>query len=155
MEVILKELIDTLGEEGDVVKVKDGYARNYLLPQGKAISATKTNLAILEKAKSVIEARNLAMRTDAESIAKRIADLTVVIEQRAGEEDKLFGSVTTGDIADKLKTLGVTIDKRKIVLPEPIKTLGEYLVPVKVGYQVNTELKVQVIPFREETTPAA
>lgn len=150
MEVILKELIDTLGEEGDVVKIKPGYGRNYLLPQGKAILASKANLAILEKEKSAIEARKLAMRSDAESVAKKIAGITVVIEQRAGDEDKLFGSVTAADIAEKLGTLGVSIDKRKIVLPEPIKTLGDYTITVKVGYQVNAEMKVQVIPMGGE-----
>jgi large subunit ribosomal protein L9 len=155
MEVILRKLIDTLGEEGDVVKVKDGYARNFLLPQGLAISASKANLAILEKEKAAIEARKESMRSDAESIAKRITGITVVIEQRAGEEDKLFGSVTAADIADKLEKLGVSIDKRKVILPEPIKTLGEYLVPVKVGYQINAEVKVQVIPLGEETPAVA
>jgi large subunit ribosomal protein L9 len=150
MEVILKELIDTLGEEGDVVQIKPGYGRNYLLPQGKAILATKANLAKLEKEKSAIEARKAAMRTDSESIAKKIAGLTVVIEQRAGSEDKLFGSVTAADIADKLATLGVTIDKRKISLSEPIKTLGEYQITVKIGYQVSAEVKVQVIPLSNE-----
>ncbi len=155
MEVILRQLIDTLGEEGDVVKVKNGYGRNFLLPQGLAISASKANLAILEKEKAAIEARKEAMRSDAESIAKRITGITVVIEQRAGDEDKLFGSVTAADIADKLESLGVTIDKRKLVLPEPIKTLGEYLIPVKVGYQVNAEVKVQVIPLGIETAVVA
>jgi large subunit ribosomal protein L9 len=155
MEVILRKLIDTLGEEGDVVKVKDGYARNFLLPQGLAISASKANLAILEKEKAAIAARKESMRSDAESIAKRITGITVVIEQRAGEEDKLFGSVTAADIADKLEKLGVSIDKRKVILPEPIKTLGEYLVPVKVGYQINAEVKVQVIPLGEETPAVA
>lgn len=150
MEVILKELIDTLGEEGDVVQIKPGYGRNYLLPQGKAILATKANLAKLEKEKSAIEARKATMRTDSESIAKKIAGIAVVIEQRAGSEDKLFGSVTAADIADKLATLGVTIDKRKISLSEPIKTLGEYLITVKVGYQVSAEVKVQVIPLGGE-----
>jgi large subunit ribosomal protein L9 len=154
MEVILKELIDTLGEEGDVVQIKPGYGRNYLLPQGKAILATKANLAVLEKEKSAIEARKAAMRTDAESIAKKIAGIAVVIEQRAGDEDKLFGSVTAADIAEKLATLGVTIDKRKISLAEPIKTLGEYTVTVKVGYQVNAEVKVQVIPLGGEAAAA-
>lgn len=154
MEVILKELIDTLGEEGDVVKVKDGYGRNYLLPQGKAILATKSSLAVLEKEKAAIEARKAAMRSDAESIAQKIAGLTLVIEQRSGDEDKLFGSVTAADIADKLATLGVSIDKRKISLSEPIKSLGEYLVTIKVGYQVNAEVKVQVIPVGGEAAAA-
>jgi large subunit ribosomal protein L9 len=154
MEVILKELIDTLGEEGDVVKIKPGYGRNFLLPQGKAILATKANLAVLEKEKSAIEARKAALRTDAESIAKKIAGITVVIEQRAGDEDKLFGSVTAADIAEKLATLGVTIDKRKISLSEPIKTLGEYMITVKVGYMVNADVKVQVIPLGGEAAAA-
>lgn len=154
MEVILKELIDTLGEEGDVVQIKPGYGRNYLLPQGKAILATKANLAVLEKEKSAIEARKAAMRTDAESIAKKIAGIAIVIEQRAGDEDKLFGSVTAADIAEKLASLGVTIDKRKIILPEPIKSLGDYMVNIKVGYQVNAEVKVQVIPLGGEAVAA-
>jgi len=154
MEVILKELIDTLGEEGDVVQIKSGYGRNYLLPQGKAILATKANLAILAKEKSAIEARKAAMRTDAESIAAKIASLSVVIEQRVGNEDKLFGSVTAADIAEKLATLGVTIDKRKISLPEPIKTLGDYLVTVKIGYMVSADVKVQVIPLSGEEVAA-
>ncbi|MBU0481925.1 MAG: 50S ribosomal protein L9 [Proteobacteria bacterium] len=147
MELILKTTIDTLGEEGDIVKVKDGYGRNYLLPQGKAVAATKSNLAILEKEKEVIEARKLAMKSDAESMAKKITGTTVIIEQRAGDEDKLFGSVTSSDIADKLASLGITVDKKKINLDEPIKTLGEYMVSIKVGYQTNAEVKVQVVPL--------
>lgn len=149
MELILKSTIDTLGEEGDVVKVKPGYGRNYLVPQGKAVIADKGNLAVLEKERSAIEARKLAMKTDAESMAKKIAGITVVIEQRAGEEDKLFGSVTSSDIAAKMADLGVVVDKKKILIDEPIKTLGERMVPVKVGYQMNAEVKVQIVPLSE------
>jgi len=150
MELILKEMIDTLGEEGDIVKVKSGFGRNYLIPQGKAVLANKTNLAILEKETATIEARKAAIRAEAESVAKKIAGTTVVIEQRAGEEDKLFGSVTTGDIADKLSSLGIEVDRKKIVLDEPIKTLGEFMVKIKAGYQVDAEVKIQVIPLAEE-----
>lgn len=156
MELILKTTIDTLGEEGDIVKVKDGYGRNYLLPEGKAVQATKSNLTVLEKEKEAIEARKLAMRKDAESIAKRITGTTVIFEMRAGEEDRLFGSVTSGDISDKLSSLGIEIDKKKIMLDEPIKSLGESMVPIKVGFQTDAEVKVQVVPMveSEETEKA-
>ncbi len=147
MELILRSTIETLGEEGDVVTVKAGYGRNYLIPHGKAVAADKGNLAILNKEKSAIEARKLALRTDAESMSKKIAGITVVIEQRSGEEDKLFGSVTSADIAAKMKDLGVEIDKKKILLDEQIKTLGERMVPIKVGYQMTTEVKVQIVPL--------
>lgn len=150
MELILKETIDTLGEEGDIVKVKDGYGRNFLIPRNKGVLATKTNLAILEKEKSAIEARKSSQREGAEALAKKLAGATVIIEQRAGEEDKLFGSVTTADIAAKLADLGIEIDKKKILLDEPIKTLGENMVPVKVGYQVTAEVKVEVVPLAAE-----
>lgn len=150
MELILKETIDTLGEEGDIVRVKDGYGRNFLIPQSKGILATKTNLAILEKEKSAIEERKSSQRDGAEALAKKLAGATVIIEQRAGEEDKLFGSVTTADIAAKLADQGIEVDKKKILLDEPIKTLGENMVPVKVGYQVTAEVKVEVVPLAAE-----
>ena len=150
MEVILKKNVDTLGEEGDVVKVKSGYGRNYLLPQGAAILANASNLAILEKESAAIEARKGVVRTEAEGIAKKINGTTIIIEQRAGEEDKLFGSVTSADIADKLASLGIEVDRKKIQLDEPIKTLGEFMVKVKAGFQVTAEVKVQVTPLAEE-----
>jgi large subunit ribosomal protein L9 len=146
MELILKTTVDSLGEEGDVVNVKAGYGRNYLLPEGKAVAATKSNLAILEKEKETIEARKLAVRQDAEGIAKKITGTTVIFEMRAGEGDRLFGSVTSSDIADKLASLGITVDKKKINLEDPIKSLGESMVSIKVGYQTNAEVKVQVVP---------
>ena len=150
MELILKTTIDTLGEEGDVVKVKDGYGRNYLLPQGKAVIASKSNLAILDKEREAIEARKLAMRKDAESMAKKVTGTTVIFEMRAGEGDRLFGSVTSSDIADKLASLGIEVDKKKINLEEPIKSLGESMVSIKVGFQTNAEVKVQVVPLVEK-----
>lgn len=147
MELILKETIETLGQEGDVVTVKPGFARNYLIPQRKAVMATKSNLAILEQEKAAIQSKIAKSKEEAESLAKAISRLTVVIEQRVGEGDKLFGSITSADIANKLQELGVEIDRKKIALAEPIKTLGEKNITIKVGYQVNATVKVQIIPL--------
>lgn len=147
MELILKETIDTLGEEGDLVKVKAGYGRNYLIPTSKAVLATKANMFILEQQKSVIEARKAKMTAEASYLAKKISGITVEIAQRVGEEEKLFGSVTSGDIAEKLAELGIKIDKKKILLDEPIKTIGSSMVPCKVGYQMTSEIKVDIVPL--------
>ena len=150
MELILKETIETLGEEGDTVNVKNGYGRNYLIPHKKAVLATKANLSILNKETAAIEARKATQRKEAEALAKKIAGATVVIEQRTGEDNKLYGSITAADIATKLTELGIDIDKKKIVLDEPIKTIGETMVPVKIGYQVTAEVKVNVSPLASE-----
>jgi len=145
MELILKETISSLGLEGDVVTVKPGYGRNYLLPQGKAVQATPANLALLEKDKAAIAARRAENQKQAEAIAKKITGLTVVIEQLAGVDERLFGSVTTADICAKLAELKVDLDKRQILLSEPIKTLGETKVQVKVGFNVSAEFTVNVV----------
>ncbi|MFZ5774802.1 MAG: 50S ribosomal protein L9 [Thermodesulfobacteriota bacterium] len=150
MELILKKTIDTLGEEGDIVKVKDGYGRNFLLPRKLAVLATKSNRAILAKEQAAIAARKKQQREAAESLAKKLAGATVVIEHRAGEGDKLYGSVTASEIADKLAAMGIELDRRKIVMEEPIKTLGVTVVPVKVGYQLSAELKVEIVPQAAE-----
>ena len=150
MQVILKATIDTLGEEGDVVKVKDGYARNYLLPKNLAAMATDGNVAVLAKQKAAIEARKQEQRAADEALAKKITDATVTIAQRTGEDDKLFGSVTAADIATKLAELGIEIDKKKLLLDEPIKTLGTKTIPVKIGYQVRADLKVEVVSLSVE-----
>jgi large subunit ribosomal protein L9 len=150
MELILRETIDTLGEEGDIVKVKAGYGRNYLMPQGKAVMATKENLATREQNVAVINARKEKKRQESETLDKKIAGITVTIAQRVGEEDKLYGSVTSSDIAEKMKELGVEIDKRKILLDEPIKSLGETVVPCKTGYQMTSDIKVEIVPLQEE-----
>ncbi|OGR01138.1 MAG: 50S ribosomal protein L9 [Deltaproteobacteria bacterium RIFOXYD12_FULL_50_9] len=146
MQLILKETVETLGQEGDIVKVKPGFGRNYLIPQQKAVMATKSNLAILEQEKAAIQAKIQKNQEETEALAKAISRLTVVIEQRVGEDDKLFGSVTAADIAEKIQELGVDIDRKKIVLPEPIKTLGERNVTIKIGYQKSAVVKVQIIP---------
>lgn len=145
MELILTETIDTLGEEGDIVKVKPGYGRNYLIPRKKAMLATKGNMAILEQNKAAIEARLQRQKADAESLAKKIAGASVVIEQRVGEGERLYGSVTNSDIAAKLTDLGIEIDKKKILLDEPIKTLGVTTVKVKVGYHMSVDLNVEIV----------
>ncbi len=148
MELILKETIGSLGLEGDVVTVKPGYGRNYLLPQGKAVLATSANLSLLERDKAAIEARRAQNQKQAEGIAKKITGLTVVIEQLAGIDERLFGSVTTADICTKLAELNITLDKRQILLSEPIKTLGESKVQVKVGFNVMAEFTLNVVPIK-------
>ncbi len=148
MELILKETISSLGLEGDVVRVKPGYGRNYLLPQGKAVQATAANLALLEQDKAAIEARRAKNQRQAEETAKKITGLTVVIEQLAGTDERLFGSVTSADICAKLAEMNVILDKRQILLSEPIKTLGETTIAVKVGFNVTAEFTVDVLPLQ-------
>jgi large subunit ribosomal protein L9 len=150
MELILKQTIESLGEEGDIVKVKPGYARNYLIPKKFGVIANKANLALLEQEKAAISSRREKQREAAETLSKKLSGTTITIEQRVGEEDRLFGSVTSADIAQKLAELDIEIDKRLILLPEPIKALGENTVPVKVGYQMTTDIAVHVVPLAEE-----
>lgn len=148
MELILKEAISSLGLEGDVVTVKPGYGRNYLLPQRKAVQATPENLALLEQNKADIEARRAKDQKRAEETAKNISGLTVVIEQLAGIDERLFGSVTTADICTKLAELNVNLDKKQLLLSEPIKTLGETKIQVKVGFNVTAEFTLIVAPIK-------
>ncbi len=150
MEVILKKTVDTLGEEGDIVNVKPGYARNYLLPQQIAAEANKANLAILNQGKAAIEARKKRQRDQAEALAKKLSGTVLTIAHRVGEEDKLFGSVTVTDIAEKLAELGVELDRKKIILADPIKSIGDTQVPVKVGFQMTTDITVRVVPLEAE-----
>jgi large subunit ribosomal protein L9 len=148
MELILKETISTLGFEGDLVTVKNGFGRNYLLPQGKAVAATEAHLVELAKNKAAIEARRAADHKGAEAIAKKIDGIEVVIEQLAGDDERLFGSVTNGDICAKLAELDVKLDKRQILLSDPIKRIGEYKILVKVGFNVTAEISVNVVPLK-------
>lgn len=148
MELILKKAISSLGFEGDVVNVKPGYGRNYLLPQGKAVHATPENLALLEEDKAAIEARRAENLKHAENTAKKITGLTIVIEQLAGADERLFGSVTTADICAKLAEINVTLDKKQLLLNEPIKTLGETKIQVKVGFGVTAEFTLTVVPIK-------
>jgi len=144
MKLILKQTINTLGQEGDVVAVKPGYGRNYLLPQGKAVIANAENLAILNRNRAAIEARIEQERKAAEALSKKLNGVTLEIQQLAGEDDRLFGSVTSADICEKLASLSINLDKKLILLPEPIKTLGETSVPIKVGFHLTTNILVKV-----------
>lgn len=148
MELILKETITSLGQEGEVVKVKPGYGRNYLLPQGKAVLATAENRAVLDQNRAIIAARLEKEQQIAQNIAKKISGLVIVIEQLAGQDERLFGSVTSADICAKLAEMDVELDKKQILLPEPIKTLGETKVQIKVGFNVNTEVAIKVVPVK-------
>ncbi|TBV81790.1 MAG: 50S ribosomal protein L9 [Desulfobulbaceae bacterium] len=149
MELVLKETIDTLGEAGDMIKVKAGYGRNFLIPQGKAVLATKSNIAILKRQQAAIIAHKAEQWDKAEKLAAAIAANPVIIERRTGEGDRLYGSITSADIADALAAKGIEVDKRKIILDEPIKTLGSYQVSYKTGYQMVAEIKIEVVPDEE------
>ncbi len=146
MEIILKKTIDTLGREGDIVNVKPGYARNYLIPKQLAVPVNKATLARLKREQQAIADRLARERKEAETMAARLEGKVVDIARRVGEEDRLFGSVTTSDIAGRLEELGVSVDRRAIVLADPIKTIGETRVSIKVGYQMTAEVIVQVVP---------
>ena len=150
MELILKKTVDTLGEEGDIVKVKSGYGRNYLIPKKLAVVANKANLTLLEQEKAVIESSREKQRQEAESLSKKVSGTSITIQHRAGEEEKLFGSVTAADIAEKLAELDIQIDKKNILLVESIKTLGEVVVPIKVGYQMTSEITVTIVPLETD-----
>jgi large subunit ribosomal protein L9 len=144
MKVILQENIDTLGQIGDIVKVAPGYARNYLLPKGLAIEATEKNAKALEHAKRQLAYKKNKTLEAAKLLAAKLEAVTVTLAHQAGEEGKLFGSVTTMEIAAFLKGQSLEIDRKKMVLTEPIKQLGDYTVPVKIHPEVTASLKVQV-----------
>jgi large subunit ribosomal protein L9 len=146
MKVILKSDVKDLGRVGEVVNVKDGFARNFLMPKGLAAEANIRNVKEFENEKSKILAMAKKMRTGAEGLAAQIAEAKVTIKAKSGEEEKLFGSVTAMDIADALKAQGIDVDKKKIHLDEPIKRLGEYKVSIKIHTDVAAELTVQVVP---------
>ena len=145
MEVILREEIDNLGRRGDVVKVAAGYARNYLLPKRLAVAANDSNKKIVEQEKQAYLRRESKEIGDANDLAKMMASVEVTIAQKAGENDQLFGSVTSQDISAALERAGYTIDRRKVNLSEPIKALGDYKVTVKLHREVTVELPVHVI----------
>ncbi|HYT70622.1 MAG TPA: 50S ribosomal protein L9 [Gemmatimonadales bacterium] len=145
MEIILREDVQHLGKAGEVVKVKDGYARNFLLPKGLAYLATEAN-----KRKIVYEAARLATqraaeKTAAEGEASRLADVHLTFPVKVGEEDKLYGSVTASDVQRKLEELGIHVDKRKVDLPEPIRELGDFRVGIKIHPDVRPEIQVSVV----------
>jgi large subunit ribosomal protein L9 len=145
MEVILREHVDNLGRRGDVVKVAEGYARNYLLPRKLALAVTEANKRQIERERKIADAREAEEKAQAEALAQRITQLEIEIGRRVGENDTLYGSVTSADIAHALQAKGFEVEKRKIQLPEPLKALGETIVPVKIHRDVTAQLRVKVI----------
>lgn len=146
MKIVLTQDRVALGLEGDIVDVANGYARNYLIPKGIALEANKQNIKLMEMQKKKIEAKRFKAREDAEKVKEKMADVVITISQKTGEENKLYGSVTSMDIAGQLEKQGIAIDRRKIALDKPIKTLGEFDVPVKLYPEVTGSIKVVVIP---------
>jgi large subunit ribosomal protein L9 len=146
MKVILKTEVEPLGFEGDIVTVANGYARNHLIPKGFALEATTQNVKLMEMQRKKIEIRRLKAKEDAEKVKERIGDVFVTITQKAGEEGRLYGSVTTMDIAAELEKQGITIERRKILLDKPIKTLGDFDVPVRIHPEVTAGIRVTVTP---------
>lgn len=144
MQIILREDIDKLGNRGDVVKVKDGYARNFLLPRRLAVNANESNKKIVEQERQAHLRKEATLKGQAEELGKLMANLTIVIKQKAGENDHLFGSVTAQDIANALEAQKYTIDRKKIVLDEPIKQLGDYKITVKLHKDVSVEIPLSV-----------
>lgn len=145
MEVILRQAVENLGKPGDVVKVSNGYARNFLLPRGVAFEATPGNLKRIAQEKGRLEAAENERRTAAQGLAEKLEQVSLTFSARVGEEGKLFGSVTTADIAQQLESQGFQIEKRQIDLHEPLKTLGVFRVPVRLHADVKPEVRVWVI----------
>jgi large subunit ribosomal protein L9 len=144
MEVILRDHVENLGRRGEIVKVADGYARNFLLPRKLALPATDANKKWVERERKITEARDSEERAAAEAIAARLTALDLTIGRKTGENDQLYGSVTNADIAELLAKKGFEIDRRKILLPDPIKALGESTVPVKLHRDVTAQVRVTV-----------
>ncbi|MFW6005534.1 MAG: 50S ribosomal protein L9 [Desulfonatronovibrionaceae bacterium] len=155
MELILRSDVDNLGRLGDVVKVKPGYGRNYLIPQGLAMPATKANMNVFETERKRLEAKVKKMREAAQSLAEKLNEAHVVIPVRVGDNDKLYGSVTTTHIGDALSELGIEIDRRKIVLDSPIRALGDFDVEVKLHHDVDCSVRVSVIRHGTQPEPQA
>ena len=145
IEVILKEPVDHLGSRGDVVKVADGFARNYLLPRKLALPATEGNRKHVERERKIMETREAQEKAGAEAIATRLATVDIAITRRVGDTEQLYGSVTAADIVEFLKSKGFDVDRRKLILPEPLKALGEFDVPLKLHREVTVPLKVKVV----------
>ena len=149
VEVILREHVEHLGRRGEVVKVSDGYARNYLLPRKLALPATEANRKVVDRQRKIADAKDAEERSGAEALAARLTAVEIVVSRRVGEQGHLYGSVTSADIAEVLAGQGFEIDKRKISLAEPLKQLGEFPVPVKLHRDVVAQLRVKVTPLEE------
>jgi large subunit ribosomal protein L9 len=144
MEVILKEDVEKLGHRGDIVKVAEGFGRNFLLPRKLAIEASKANKAVIEQMKGAAVRKSAKEKTGAEALAQQLNDVQLTFERKTGEKDHLFGSVTSSDIATALEAKGFNIDRRKVHLDDPLKSLGEFHVPVKLHRDVTAHVKVTV-----------
>ncbi|MCB9358205.1 MAG: 50S ribosomal protein L9 [Calditrichaeota bacterium] len=146
MQVILRTDFESLGKVGDLVQVKPGYARNFLIPRGIAFAATKSNLARLDQERKILQMRDLKERRKAGDVYAQINGLRLLKGVQVGEEDRMFGAVTTADIAELIKERGIEIDRRKIQLEDPIKHLGEFNIPVKLHREVIATITVDVVP---------
>ncbi len=153
MEVILKEEVESLGHRGDVVKVANGYGRNYLLPRKLAIEATLANKAVIEQMKQSAIRKSAKEKVEAEMVATNLNNVVLSFERKAGGEGQLFGSVTSADIAQALEAQGFTVERRRIHLDEPLKTVGEYHVPVRLHREVTAHVQVNVKSDQPEPTP--
>jgi len=146
MKIILRQDMDALGLEGDTVDVANGYARNYLIPKGIALEANMQNVKLFETQRKKIEIKRLKAKDEAEKVKEKLADVMITISQKAGDEDKLYGSVTNMDIAAHLEKQGILIDRKKISMDKPIKTLGEFEVSIRLYPEVTGSIKVAVVP---------
>lgn len=155
MEVVLLERIEKLGQMGDVVQVKDGYARNFLLPRGKALRANKENLARFEAERAQLEARNLELKKEAEGVHGKLDGFSIIVIRSAGDTGQLYGSVTPRDIASSLSENGFSIDRSQVILAAPVKTLGLYDVAIKLHPEVSSTIVVNVARTEEEAEAQA
>jgi large subunit ribosomal protein L9 len=144
VKLILREDVENLGKGGDLVEVKPGYGRNFLLPRGLAVAANPKNVRELEHQRRVADAKAAKLRGEAQAVAKRLADTPIALKRKVGEQDKLYGSVTALDLVEALAARGVRLDRRLVELPEPIKTVGDFEVPVKLHREVTGKVKVKV-----------
>ena len=144
MQIILQEDVDKLGNRGEVVTVAEGYARNYLLPRKLALEATSGNMKRLEKMRAAFAKKEAVEKGDAQKLAEMLAPVELEVSRKSGENDQLFGSVTAADISEQLAAKGFTIDKKKIVLAEPIKIIGEYQISIKLHREITTNIKLTV-----------
>ena len=154
MEVILREHVDNLGRRGEVVKVANGYARNFLLPRKLALPVTEANRKQIERERKIADVREAQEKQEAETLAARMSAVELVFARRVGENETLYGSVTSADIADALTGKQFEVEKRRIVLAEPLKQLGEFEVPVKIHREVTATVKVKVVPLAGQAAPA-
>lgn len=145
MKIILKEDVESLGKMGDTIKISDGYARNYLIPKGLALEASSKNIKSLEHEKRIIAQKTEKHKQKAESLVESLGNITCVISRKVGEQDKLFGSVTSKDIEENLRNQGIEIERKNILIEEPIKKLGEFMVKIKVYSGIYGKVKVDVV----------